>query len=99
MALTHEERLALEKAIKRIRKLEARTDTLELRINELQDIIDKLGLANNMNDWTTEEWDEFLRPYIMKYTRQATLQRHDHSDDLNGGPCFAQLGANLINGE
>ena len=97
MALTREERLAMQKAIKRIRKLEMNNEALQLRVNELQAIIDKMGSANDMDDWTSAQWDAFLRPFILRYQRHiGGVSEHDHLNDTQGGDCFAKLGANLV---
>lgn len=97
MALTREERLAIQAAIKRIRKLEMGNEECKLEINKLQDIIDKMGNANDMNDWTSAQWDDFLRPFILRYQRHiGDVAKHNHEDDTQGGDCFAKLGANLV---
>ena len=50
-----------------------------------------------MNDWTSVQWDAFLRPFILRYQRNiGTIAKHNHKDDTQGGDCFAKLGANLV---
>ena len=96
MALTREERQAIETLIKKIRAVELKVDSIEKTLAILQNIVDKIGSSNDMNDWTSEQWDAFLKPYILKYAKQAKPVKHDHTNDQQGGDCFAKLGANLI---
>lgn len=97
MALTREERLTIQAVIKRIRKLEMDNEALKLNVKVFQDILDKMGSANDMNDWTSAQWAAFLRPYILRYQRNiGSIAEHDHQNDTQGGDCFAKLGALLV---
>jgi len=99
MALTREERQTIETLIKKVRTLEDDVTNLKRLIETSQEILTGLGFANDMNDWTSSQWDDFLRPYILKYVEEAKTSKHNHTNDQQGGDCFAKLGARLISGE
>jgi len=96
MALTREERQAIEALIKKVRALEITVETLKNSVDILQKTVSVIGSANDMNDWSSEQWDKFLQPYVLKYARAAQLMQHNHTNNQQGGDCFAKLGANLI---
>ena len=98
MALTREERLAIQEMQKRIKYLEDRVGTLENSLNSLIDMVNRLDAEENMADWTHEQWRKFLQPFLSTF-EDGYIPKHDHKTDRTGGSCFAKLGANLINGE
>ena len=94
MALTREERCTLEDMLNRIRKLERQVSDQQIAIDGLLDGFNALDSEGNILDWTQQQWDAWLRPFIRKYQRQdAGVPLHNHESDLEGGPCFAQKGA------
>ena len=100
MAFTREERLAIEKLIKKVRRLEGKVQGLELQVASLQSIVDAIDGESNILDWEGSQVEAFLKPYILKYMKKGvSLPNHDHTNDSQGGDCFAKLGASLINGE
>ena len=100
MALTREERNSIEKLIKRVRDLETTVTNQGKTIDSLLLMVDNISSATNMADWTSAQWEEFLRPYILKYASQSgNISLHDHTSDSQGGDCFAKKGASLIVGE
>lgn len=99
MALTLEERKTIETLIKKVRNLENTVDSQGKFIINLTRVVGALGTSNDMNDWTSVQWDKFLRSYITKYAGVSRTRQHNHKNDQTGGDCFAKLGANLINGE
>jgi len=100
MALTREERKAIEQSIKRIRDLEIAVEQQGKVIKSLLLMVDNLSSETNMADWSSAQWDDFLRPYILSYSKKAgNLPQHNHTSNSQGGGCFAKLGANLVNGE
>lgn len=96
MALTREERRTLEEVIKRVRKMEQRLDALELLVAQLQDMLARIDDEVNMADWTSDQWDKFLEPFITKRIRSMKLPIHNHTTDAEGGPAYAKLGATLV---
>jgi hypothetical protein len=100
MSFTREERLTIEKLIKKVRKLEKEKSELKLKVDALEDIINAIDAESNILDWSSSQIEEFLKPYILKYMRKGvTIPLHDHTNYSQGGDCFAKLGANLINGD
>lgn len=101
MALTREERQAIETLIKKVRTLEDKVATLETLLVGLQKMVDGINSESNILDWSSSQVDEWLKPYILKYMKKngTILTKHTHKNDQEGGDCFAKLGANLINGE
>lgn len=96
MALTRQERQALEEIIKRVRKLERENESLNRRVQSLEEMIVRLDSQTDMSAWTEEQWDKFLRPFMGKAIINQAIKKHDHTTDGTGGPAFAKLGANLI---
>ena len=99
MALTREERQAIETLIKKVRALEARVEALERLTTAMQKMLDGISSESNILDWSSDQVDGWLRPYILKYLTRgggSSLQKHNHTNDQQGGDCFAKLGANLI---
>ena len=101
MALTREERQAIEVLIKKVTALEDRIRNLEATTTALQKMVDGISSESNILDWSSDQIDEWLKPYILKYMSNSgtKLPLHNHKDNQHGGSCFAKLGANLINGE
>jgi len=97
MALTREERGSIEDMLNRIRKLERQVSDQQIQIDGLLDSFNNLDSEGNILDWTQQQWDEWLRPFIRKYQSETqSVPRHNHESDAEGGPCFAQKGATLI---
>jgi K+-sensing histidine kinase KdpD len=98
MALTREERQTIETLIKKVRSLEDRVNTLENLLTALQKMVDGINAESNILDWSSDQISEWLKPYILTYmTNTGTkLTKHNHTNDQQGGDCFAKLGANLI---
>ena len=99
MALTREERQAIEKLTKKVRNLETTTASQQRLIDMLLEIVNRMDNATNMAEWTQEQWSKFLKPFLSRSNRTTGVAKHDHTNDQNGGDCFAKLGANLINGD
>jgi hypothetical protein len=101
MPLTREERQAIETLIKKVRALEDRVKNLENLHEALQKMVDGINSESNILDWSSDQVDEWLRSYILKYLKSTgtILPKHNHTNDQQGGDCFAKLGANLINGD
>jgi uncharacterized protein HemX len=102
MALTREERQAIETLIKKVRTLEDKVHTLETLNDALQKMVDGISSESNILDWSSDQIDEWLKPSILKYLSSGNnsgIQRHNHTNGQQGGDCFAKLGANLIDGE
>lgn len=101
MALTSKERQAIDTLIKKVRALEAEVTTLKTLDTALQQMVDGIDSESNILDWGSGQVDDWLKPYILKYmkTSGTILTKHNHTNDQQGGSCFAKLGANLINGE
>jgi hypothetical protein len=102
MALTREERQAIEVLIKKVRSLEDKVNTLEILNDALQKIVDSIDSESNILDWSSEQVDNWIKPYILKYLSSGGgggIQRHNHTNAQQGGDCFAKLGASLIDGE
>ena len=98
MALTREERQTIETLIKKVRALEDRVTSLESLTTALQKMVDGISSKSNILDWSSDQIDEWLKPYLLKYLTQSgtILPIHDHTNNQKGGDCFAKLGANLI---
>lgn len=96
MALTRQERLTIEETIKRIRKLEQQVASINSKISELENILNKMDLGTNMNDWTAEQWRSFLIPFIRAEVAKMPIKKHNHTNDSQGGDAFAELGARLV---
>jgi hypothetical protein len=98
MALTREERQTIETLIKKVRSLEDKVNNLEILLTALQKMVDGINAESNMLDWSSDQISEWLKPYILTYmTKSGTkLTKHNHTNDQQGGDCFAKLGANLI---
>lgn len=101
MALTREERQAIQTLIRKITKLEDKLDSQEALIDKLYRIIIRVDSKTDMSEWTSEQWNKFLRPYLATGagSKNSGISPHDHTSEQNGGDCFAKLGANLINGD
>lgn len=100
MALTREERQAIDTLIKKVRNLENKVNTLEILNEALQKMVDGINSESNILDWGSDQVDEWLKPYLLKYNKRSSgVSIHDHTNDQKGGDCFAKLGSNLINGE
>lgn len=100
MALSREERKSIEQLIKRVRDLEVVNQQQHRTIESLLLMVENIASTTNMSDWNSEQWEKFLAPYILKYSSKSSqLPTHNHTSQSQGGPCFAKLGANLINGE
>lgn len=99
MALTREEREAIETLIKKVRILEDKVYSQGNLIDSLYKIVNRMDLKTDMSEWTAEQWRKFLRPFLAVASRNTTIFKHDHTNDQNGGDCFAKLGANLIDEE
>ena len=99
MALTREERNTIEELIKRIRKLEDTIAAQQTSIDMLLKIVNRLDSKTDMSEWTREQWRSFLKPYLTDTKKSSGIQKHNHTNDQQGGDCFAKLGANLINGD
>jgi hypothetical protein len=99
MALTREERQAIETLIKKVRALEDKVNTLERLTTAMQKMLDGISSESNILDWSSDQVDEWLKPYILKYLTSgggSSLRLHNHTNNQQGGDCFAKLGANLI---
>lgn len=96
MAFTREERRAVEETIKRVRKLEVEVQELSRLNAQLLDMLDRIESETNMADWTSDQWRRFLEPYITNKSGTSRTVQHDHLTPQQGGPCFAELGATLI---
>jgi len=99
MALTREERQALETLIKKVRALEDKVNSLESLTTTLQKMVDGISSESNILDWSSDQIDAWLRPYILTYLTKgsgSSIQPHNHTNNQQGGDCFAKLGANLI---
>jgi len=100
MALTREERQAIETLIKKVRALEAKVESLERLTIAMQRMLDGISSESNILDWSSDQIDEWLKPYLLKYLTSggggSSIQRHNHTSNQQGGDCFAKLGANLI---
>jgi hypothetical protein len=98
MALTREERQAVETLIKKVRALEDKVTALETLNTALQKMVDGISSESNILDWSSDQIEEWLKPYLLQYmTKSGTvLTPHDHTNNQKGGDCFAKLGANLI---
>ena len=98
MALTREERQTIETLIKKVRSLEKNVTTLGNIVVAQQKMVDGINSESNILDWTSDQISEWLKPYSLK-TRiygKTILPKHNHTNDQQGGDCFAKLGANLI---
>ena len=97
MALTREERQAIETLIKKVRALESKVEILERLTTAMQKMLERIGAEDNMAYWSEEQWKDFLRKFIVDYmTKNSSINKHNHTNDQQGGDCFAKLGANLI---
>lgn len=100
MALTREERGTIEDMLNRIRKLEAEVSDQQIQIDGLLAGFNALDSESNILDWTQKQLEDFLRPIIQKFQDKVGggrgIPRHTHENDSEGGPCFAQRGATLI---
>lgn len=98
MALTREEREAIETLIKKVRSLEDKVTILENLVTSQQKMVDGISSESNILDWSSDQISNWLRPYILTYMTKSgtTLTKHNHTNDQQGGDCFAKLGANLI---
>lgn len=98
MALTREERQAVEVLIKKVTALEDKVRTLENLNASLQKMVNGVLSESNILDWSSDQVDEWLKPYILKYMSKSgtKLPLHNHKDNQHGGSCFAKLGANLV---
>jgi len=101
MALTREERQAVDTLIKKVRALEDKVNTLETANDGLQKMVNGINSESNILDWSSDQVNEWIKPYILKYMKKSgtILTKHNHTNEQEGGDCFAKLGANLINGE
>ena len=98
MALTREERQTIETLIKKVRSLEDKVTTLKNLVASQQKMVDGINSESNILDWTSDQISEWLKPYSLK-TRiygSSNVPKHNHTNDQQGGDCFAKLGANLI---
>ena len=97
MALTRKERQAIETLIKKVRTLEAKVEVLKRLTTAMQKMLDGISSESNILDWSSDQIDEWLRPYVLKYlTSGGSIIKHNHTNNQQGGDCFAKLGANLI---
>jgi hypothetical protein len=98
MALTREERQTIMTLVKRVNDLETQIETLQKRIIELKTMANTIDAESNILDWSGDQLDEWLKPYILKYMVDTgtKLPMHNHKNNQQGGACFAKLGANLI---
>lgn len=99
MALTREERKTIEILIKKVRTLEDKISDQQSLIDSLMRIVNSLDSKTDMSEWTEQQWRDFLKPYLADKNRSSGITKHDHTNDQQGGDCFAKLGANLINGD
>jgi hypothetical protein len=99
MALTREEREAVETLIKKVRTLENKVYNQGNLIDSLLKIVNRMELKTDMSEWTQAQWQKFLRPLLAEANSNTTIKKHSHTNEQNGGDCFAKLGANLIDEE
>lgn len=99
MALTRDEREAIDTLIKKVRNLEDKVYTQGNLLDSLLKMINRMDLKTDMSEWTSEQWRRFLKPFLDSATRNTGIMKHDHTNNQNGGACFAKLGANLIDEE
>jgi len=98
VALTREERQTIETLTKKVTALDDKVRNLESLNTALQKIVDAIDAESNILDWSSDQVDSWLAPYISDYMskRGAKLSVHNHKDNQQGGSCFAKLGANLV---
>jgi len=98
MALTRRERNTIEILIKKVRALENNVNSLEQRVTATQKMLDGITSLGNILDWPSNQVEEWLKPYFLKFmlTNNPVLPRHNHINNQQGGDCFAKLGANLM---
>ena len=96
--MTREERQTIMTLVKRVNDLEVQVSALQNRIVELRNMADTVDAETNVLDWSSDQLDEWLKPYILKYMSNSgtKLPIHNHTNNQQGGACFAKLGANLI---
>jgi hypothetical protein len=98
MALTREERQTIETLIKKVRSLEDKVTTLKNLVTAQQKMVDGINSKSNILDWSGDQVSEWLKPITLKdrINGKTILPKHNHTNDQQGGDCFAKLGANLI---
>jgi len=98
MALTREERQTIETLIKKVRSLEKNVTTLGNIVTSQQKMVDGINSKSNILDWSGDQVSEWLKPITLKdrIYGKTILPKHNHTNDQQGGDCFAKLGANLI---
>lgn len=103
MPLTREYVKVLQEIVRRLRKLERTTSNIELDIRELKDITSALDNEENILDWSSNQWKNFLTPFILEHIRtgggSTNISKHDHTTDTSGGDAFARKGAALVEEE
>lgn len=97
MALTDKEINAIVHIYRVIKENHINLEALATKVGEVQK---RTSYDENMNSWSDEDWKAFLTPYILEILAEqknnVALRKHDHTNDANGGPCFAENGGLLI---
>lgn len=99
MPLTREERCVIEEVINRVAKLDERIAILEADVATLLEFSSQLKESGNFLDFSDDEIKDFIRESVRDLIKELAVKKHTHQTDEEGGPAFAQKGANLINGE
>lgn len=95
MPLTRYERGVIEDIINKVIKQQESIDFLIAEISRLSEAVEKLG-GNNLLNLSTEEIIDIIEDAVRAIIKKALVKKHTHLTDLEGGPAFAEKGANLI---
>ena len=99
MSLTRREREIIEDMLKRLDELEENVFQLDTNLTVLADAVSILSGKKNVCDLSKDELVLCIREAVEEITKTTSIKKHTHKTDKQGGPAFAKLGANLIDGE
>ena len=93
MTFTREERAVIEDMLNRIEALKSEIVSVRTQLNMVGDLSEVGAAKKTIADLSNSELKSLLAGVIKQ---SGGLIKHNHKDDKEGGPCFAELGANLV---
>ena len=99
MSLTRREREIIEDMLRRLDGLEEDIFQLDANLTILANAVAQLASRPTVCDISEERLVECITSAVQKIVGNTKIKKHTHKTAEEGGPAFAKLGANLIDGE
>lgn len=99
MSLTRREREIIEDMLRKLDELEENIFQLDANLTILANTVSQLASRPTVCDISTKRLVECIRGAVEDIIKTTEIKRHSHQTAKQGGPAFAKLGANLIDGE